>query len=66
MYLADRVIVLSARPAVIAETVKSGLPAKRHPVETREDRRFFIARHRIFARRLSRDGTSAKDYGTPP
>ena len=66
VYLADRVIVLSARPAVVAETVKSGLPAKRHPVETREDRSFLIARHRIFERLLSRGGTPVKDDGTPP
>jgi NitT/TauT family transport system ATP-binding protein len=66
VYLADRVIVLSARPAVVAETVKSGLPVKRHPVETREDRRFLTARHRIFGRLLSRDETSSKDCGAPP
>jgi NitT/TauT family transport system ATP-binding protein len=53
VYLAGRVLVMSPRPAVLAETIESGLPPERDPIKTREDARFIAARHRLLGQLLS-------------
>jgi NitT/TauT family transport system ATP-binding protein len=59
VYLAERVLVMSPRPAVLAETIESGLPLDRDPIKTREDARFIAARHRLLGRLLSNGKDSA-------
>jgi NitT/TauT family transport system ATP-binding protein len=53
VYLAERILVMSPRPAVLAEAVESGLPLERDPIKTREDERFIATRHRLLGRLLS-------------
>ena len=59
VYLAQRVLVMSPRPAVLAETIESGLPPDRDPIKTREDARFIAARHRLLGRLLSNGEAAA-------
>jgi NitT/TauT family transport system ATP-binding protein len=47
VYLADRIAVLSRRPARIREIIETELPRPRRPIETREDPRFLRLRHRL-------------------
>ena len=47
IFLADRVAVLTRRPATIAELVETGLPRPRRAVETHEDPRFLALRHTL-------------------
>ena len=63
-YLAERIILLSERPAVVAEIIVSDVPRERHPIETREDKRFLDVRHRLLGRLLSREKLMASDSVT--
>ena len=53
VYLAQRVFVMSPRPAVLAETIESELPLDRDPIKTREDSRFIATRHRLLGQLLA-------------
>lgn len=48
VYMADRVLVLSARPSHVAREIPIDLPHPRHQVTTREDPRFQAAYREIF------------------
>ena len=48
IYLGDRVIVLSANPGRIAQTIEVELPGPRNQLTTREDPRFLAHRHHLF------------------
>ncbi len=48
IYLADRVIVLGARPGRVIEDVTIALPRPRHQIDTKEDRRFAEYRRYLF------------------
>lgn len=47
IFLADRIAVLTRRPATIAELLETGLTRPREPVETHEDPRFLALRHKL-------------------
>jgi NitT/TauT family transport system ATP-binding protein len=47
VFLADRVAVLTRRPAAIAELLDTALPRPRRAVETHEDPRFLALRHAL-------------------
>jgi len=47
VFLADRVAVLTRRPAAIAKLLDTGLPRPRRAVETHEDPRFLALRHTL-------------------
>jgi NitT/TauT family transport system ATP-binding protein len=47
VYMADRVVVLSSRPAKVLEEVGVSLPRPRDQLATREDRRFLEVRHNL-------------------
>lgn len=49
VYLSDRVVVLSGRPARVRTRVDIDLPWPRHPVETRELPRYLEYRHAVYA-----------------
>ena len=51
---ADRVAVLTRRPAVVSEIIATELPRPRLPLETRESARFLSLRHRLLQHLLSR------------
>jgi NitT/TauT family transport system ATP-binding protein len=61
IFLADRVAVLTHRPATISEVIETKLPRPRHAIETRESPEFLALRHRLLKYLLARDegGTHA-------
>ncbi len=52
--LADRVAVLTQRPATVSETIETGIERPRDPVATKEDPRFLQIRHHLLDRLLAR------------
>ena len=56
VFLADRVAVLTRRPATISEVVATKLPRPRQSIETRESLEFLALRHRLLEHLLARDG----------
>ena len=54
VFLADRVVVLSARPARVVRSIAIGLPRPRDNIETREDPRFLALRHELLAMLLKK------------
>ena len=52
--LADRVAVLTHRPAVLSEIVETGLPRPRDPVATKESARFLDIRRHLLDKLLAR------------
>jgi NitT/TauT family transport system ATP-binding protein len=48
-YIADRIVVLSASPALVKETISVDLPRPRDQIKTRELREFTHLRGRVFA-----------------
>jgi NitT/TauT family transport system ATP-binding protein len=61
IFLADRVAVLTHRPATISEVIETNLPRPRHSIETRESPEFLALRHRLLKYLLARNdgGTHA-------
>lgn len=53
VYLSDRIALLTRRPASVAQVFANALPRPRHPVESREDRRFLELRHELLTRLLT-------------
>jgi len=49
VFLADRVVVLSARPSTVVRSVPTGLPRPRDNLTTREDPQFLALRHELLA-----------------
>jgi NitT/TauT family transport system ATP-binding protein len=47
IFLSDRIVLLSRRPARIAELLETGLPRPRRVVETHEDPHFLALRHAL-------------------
>jgi NitT/TauT family transport system ATP-binding protein len=54
VFLADRVAVLTRRPATISEIIETNLPRPRHALETRESPAFLALRHRLLQHLLAR------------
>jgi len=54
VFLADRVAVLTRRPATISEVIETHLPRPRHALETRESPGFLALRHRLLQHLLAR------------
>ena len=52
VYLSDRIVLLTRRPAQVAEVFTNTLPRPRSAVESREDRRFLDLRHELLTRLL--------------
>jgi NitT/TauT family transport system ATP-binding protein len=55
IFLADRVAVLTHRPATISEVIETRLPRPRHSIETRESPEFLALRHRLLEYLLARN-----------
>ena len=55
IFLADRVAVLTQRPAMLSEVIETRLPRPRHSIETRESPEFLALRHRLLKYLLSRN-----------
>jgi NitT/TauT family transport system ATP-binding protein len=58
IFLADRVVLLTQRPARVAEIVETALPRPRTPVETHESPRFLELRHHLLRHLLTKGGKS--------
>ena len=56
IFLADRVAVLTHRPATVAEVIATDLPRPRRSIETRESAAFLALRHRLLEYLLARPG----------
>ena len=54
IFLSDRIAVLGRRPATVVETIETGLPRPRTPVETSELPRFLELRHALLGRLLAK------------
>ena len=54
LFLADRVVVLTSRPATIAEVIDTHLPRPRRPVQVHESETFLALRHRLLETLLQR------------
>jgi NitT/TauT family transport system ATP-binding protein len=52
VYLSDRIVLLTRRPAQVAEIFANTVPRPRSAVESREDRRFLDLRHELLSRLL--------------
>ncbi len=59
VYLGQRILVMSQRPAILAESIESGLPLDRDPIKTREDERFVAARHHLLGHLLPNGDAAA-------
>ncbi len=59
IFLADRVAVLTHRPATISEVIETKLPRPRHSIETRESLEFLALRHRLLKYLLARNQDGA-------
>jgi NitT/TauT family transport system ATP-binding protein len=59
IFLADRVAVLTRRPATISEVIETKLPRPRHSIETRESPEFLSLRHRLLKYLLARNQDGA-------
>jgi NitT/TauT family transport system ATP-binding protein len=55
IFLADRVAVLTHRPATISEVIETRLPRPRHSIETRESPDVLALRHRLLEYLLARN-----------
>jgi NitT/TauT family transport system ATP-binding protein len=60
VFLADRVAVLTRRPATISEIIETHLPRPRHALETRESPAFLTLRHRLLQHLLARDSEARR------
>jgi len=54
IFLADRVVLLTHRPARIADIIETEIPRPRTPVETHESPRFLELRHRLLRHLLAK------------
>ena len=54
VFLADRVVLLSPRPARVVQVFETALPRPREPIATRELPRFVLLRHALLERLLGR------------
>ncbi len=61
LFLADRVVVLTSRPASIAEVIETHLPRPRRAVETHESKKFLALRHRILEKLLQNQPVISRD-----
>ncbi|HXR87442.1 MAG TPA: ABC transporter ATP-binding protein [Stellaceae bacterium] len=59
IFLADRVAVLTQRPAMLSEVIETKLPRPRHAIETRESPAFLALRHRLLKYLLARNQDGA-------
>jgi NitT/TauT family transport system ATP-binding protein len=60
VFLADRVAVLTRRPATISEIIETHLPRPRHALETRESPGFLALRHRLLQHLLARPAEASR------